>query len=58
MVLLDMASRNLLDGILTVRRSAFLDSSGELESSRVTLTVEPEAPLRERVDTGGTGGLG
>ena len=54
-----MASRSLLDGILTVRRKAFLDSSGELEPSRVTLTAEPEAPRRGREDTGGAAsGLG
>lgn len=40
-----------------VSRSAFLDSSGEWESSRVTFTVDPEAARRVRVDVAGVVGL-
>ena len=40
-----------------VRRSAFLDSSGEVDSSWLILTVEPEAARRVRADVVGAGGL-
>ena len=40
-----------------MRRSAFFDSSGEFDSSRVTFTVEPEVARRGRPDAVGAGGL-
>lgn len=48
----EVASRNLLEGILTVRRRAFFDSSADSESSRSTVTEAPDAVRRARVDVG------
>ena len=54
-----MASRNLFEGIFTVRCMPFLPLSGELELSRAMVTCSPrlDAVRRGRLDPVGAGGL-
>ena len=55
-----MASRNLLEGILTVRRIDFLTSSGDRDGARATVIddlVEPETTRRGRDILAAEGGL-